>query len=96
MVNMVSKKSVFTVLKKCFDPEIPVNIVDLGLIRNVEIKKNEVKIKMSLTSPFCPMQTHIVEDVKEKISKIKGVKKVEVEVVPWSPKNSKSGRKKLG
>jgi len=97
---MIDKKTVIDVLKKCYDPEIPVNIVDLGLIYDVDIKNNKVKIKMTLTSPGCPMQFFIVEDVKKKISKIKRVRGVDVEIVfdpPWSPDMmSKTAKKKLG
>ncbi|MEM5766398.1 MAG: metal-sulfur cluster assembly factor [Candidatus Aenigmatarchaeota archaeon] len=96
---MVTKNQILSTLKKCFDPEIPINIVDLGLIYGVEVKDGNVKIKMGLTSPGCPMQSYIIEDVKNKISKIKGVKKVDVSMVfePWSPDRiSKKAKKKLG
>jgi len=95
---MVSEKQVLSALKKCFDPELSVSIVELGLIHDIKIKDGEVEIKMSLTSPFCPMQTYIVEDVKEKISRLKGVKKVNVKIVPgWSPDRiPKKLKKKLG
>lgn len=99
MIKMVTKNQVLAMLKKCFDPEIPMNIVDLGLIYDIKIKKGDVKIKMGLTSPECPMQSLIIEDVKNKISGIKGVKRVDVDLVfePWSPNRmSKKARKKLG
>ncbi|MEM5879046.1 MAG: metal-sulfur cluster assembly factor [Candidatus Aenigmatarchaeota archaeon] len=96
---MVTKNQVLATLKKCFDPEIPVNIVDLGLIHEIKINGGEVKIKMMLTSPNCPMQSFILGDIESKISKIKGVKKVYVELVPklWSPdRMSKKIKKKMG
>jgi metal-sulfur cluster biosynthetic enzyme len=96
---MVTKTQVLAALKKCFDPEIPINIVDLGLIYDVKVNEGNVKIKMGLTSPGCPMQSFIVDDVKNKISKMKGVKKVDVDFVlkPWSPdRMSKKAKKKLG
>ena len=96
---MVTKNQILATLKKCFDPEIPINIVDLGLIYGVEISEGNVKIKMGLTSPGCPMQSFILEDVKNKVSKIKGVKKVDVDLVlkPWSPdRMSRKAKKKLG
>jgi metal-sulfur cluster biosynthetic enzyme len=99
MIDMVTKAEVLSTLKKCFDPEIPINIVDLGLIYDVKVDKGNVKIKMGLTSPGCPMQSHIIEDVKDKVSKIKGVKKVDVDLVfrPWSPDRiSKKAKKRLG
>jgi metal-sulfur cluster biosynthetic enzyme len=99
MIKMVTKAQVLSTLKKCFDPEIPINIVDLGLIYDVEVSGGNVKIKMGLTSPGCPMQSFILDDVKSKVSKIKGVKKVDVDLVlePWSPdRMSKKAKKKLG
>ena len=96
---MVTKAQILSALRKCFDPEIPINIVDLGLVYDVKVSEGRVKIKMGVTSPGCPMQSFIVEDVKNKISRIKGVKSVDVDLVlePWSPERmSKKARKKLG
>jgi metal-sulfur cluster biosynthetic enzyme len=97
---MPTTKQVTDVLKTCYDPEIPVNVVDLGLIRKIEIKKDKVGIKMNLTSLFCPLAGMIVEEIKSKVGKIKGVKKAEVEIVqnpPWTPdRMSKSAKTKLG
>jgi metal-sulfur cluster biosynthetic enzyme len=96
---MVSRTQILTVLKKISDPEIPVNIVDLGLIYDVKVQEDRVKIKMGLTSPNCPMQSFILEDVKNKVLKIKGVKSVDIEIVnePWSPDRiSKNVKKKMG
>jgi len=97
---MVDKEQVMSVLRKCFDPEVPVNIVDLGLVYGVNVDKGNVNIKMTLTSPNCPLQSLLMDDVKEKVSKIRGVKKVKIELVfdpLWSPERmSKSAKKKLG
>jgi len=97
---MVSKKEVLRVLNECYDPEIPVSVVDLGLIYGIKIENGKVKVKMTLTNPFCPMSYRIIEDVKEKIRKVKGVKDVEVEITfdpPWNPNMmSKKARKLLG
>ncbi|MDI6806668.1 MAG: metal-sulfur cluster assembly factor [Candidatus Aenigmarchaeota archaeon] len=97
---MVTKAEVLKVLRECYDPEIPINIVDLGLIQGIEIRGGNVKIKMGLTSPYCPMASLIVGDVEEKVKKIKGIKKVNVELLPkfkWPPKRlSEEARKKLG
>jgi len=97
---MVTKDDVIKVLKKCYDPEIPINIVDLGLIYGLEVEDGRVDIKMTLTTPFCPLASVIVEDVKKKVEKIKGVKKVNIELVfepPWSPdRMSSSAKKKMG
>jgi len=97
---MVTKENVLEALKECYDPEIPVNIVDLGLIYGVEVNGSKVRVKMTLTAPGCPMSGFIAEDVKEKVSVLKGVKKVDVDVVfdpPWTPEMmSKTAKKQLG
>lgn len=75
-------------LKECYDPEIPVNVWDLGLIYNVNVDGEKVHVKMTLTAPGCPMHTFISREVKEKLQSISGVKEATVEVVwdpPWSP-----------
>ena len=100
MIGMVSKEDVMKALKECFDPEIGINVVDLGLIYNVKVDKDKVNIKMTLTAEGCPMSYSISQDVQNKVKKIKGVKEVKVELVwdpPWSPdRMSKDVRKKLG
>ena len=73
-------------LKTCYDPEIPVNIVDLGLVYLCELEPNgdggtNVKIKMTLTAPGCGMGPVLAHDVKTKIETLPGVKSAEVEVV---------------
>ncbi len=72
-------------LKTCYDPEIPVNIVDLGLVYLCELEDNEgmtaVKIKMTLTAPGCGMGPVLAHDVKTKVETLPGVKSAEVEVV---------------
>ena len=79
--------AVWDTLKTCFDPEIPVNIVDLGLVYLCELQPNEegpgsnVKIKMTLTAPGCGMGPVIAGDVKHKLEALPGVKQAEVEVV---------------
>ncbi len=76
------EEKVVVMLKTVYDPEIPVNIFDLGLIYNVEIKEgNEVVITMTLTAPNCPAADFIVEDVKMKVESIDSVKKVDVNIV---------------
>jgi probable FeS assembly SUF system protein SufT len=78
---------VWDTLKTCFDPEIPVNIVDLGLVYLCELQPNEegagsnVKIKMTLTAPGCGMGPVIAGDVKHKLEALPGVKQADVEVV---------------
>lgn len=97
---MTSKTDVMEVLKNCYDPEIPINIVDLGLVYDVKVKGSKVDIKMTLTTPGCPMHSMITEDIKRKVKKMKGVKDVDVKLVwdpPWSPKRmSASAKTQLG
>ncbi len=97
---MVTKQDVMRALKNCYDPEIGVSLVDLGLIYDVQVKDDKVHIKMTLTTPGCPMHAFMVNDVEEKVKKVKGVKEVKVELVwnpPWTPdKMSKEAKKRLG
>ena len=97
---MVSKEEVFGVLKTVMDPEIALNIVDLGLVYEVRVEGNSVSIKMTLTTPACPMGPKLMDDVKRKVSALKGVESVDVEIVwapPWSPdKMSDYAKMELG
>jgi len=84
----VTERKVFEILGNIYDPEIPVDIVNLGLVYKVEIKDGEVKILMTMTSPGCPAAGQIVAEAKMLTAEIEGVKKADVEVVwdpPWSP-----------
>jgi len=100
MISMVSKEDVMKALRECFDSEIGINVVDLGLIYDVKVDKNEVHIKMTLTTPGCPMSSYLTQDAQKKVKSIKGVKDVNIELVwdpPWTPdRMSKEVRKKLG
>jgi probable FeS assembly SUF system protein SufT len=78
---------VWTLLKTCFDPEIPVNIVDLGLVYECHIEDESVTIKMTLTAPGCGMGPVLVADIEEKIRSIQEVKEVKVDLIfdpPWN------------
>lgn len=97
----ITKDQVYLQLKKCIDPEIPVNIVDLGLIYGVEIKKEkDVDIKMTMTTRGCPLHNTMVNDVKNTVSKINGVGNINIEIVwdpPWSiDKMDPKAREMLG
>lgn len=84
---MPTKEEILNALKEVYDPEIPVNIVDLGLIYGVEIEGDKVKVRMTLTARGCPMAMPIANAVKERLLKIEGIKDADVEVVwdpPWS------------
>jgi metal-sulfur cluster biosynthetic enzyme len=97
---MVTQDDVMNVLKQCYDPEIPINIVDLGFIYNVDIKDNAVTVDMTLTNPGCPMHSLIARDVRQKLESLPEVEEVNVKVVwdpPWTPdRMSEEAKKKLG
>jgi len=97
---LVTMEEIVGALKECYDPEIPVNVWDLGLIYDVSVDGDKVHIKMTLTAPGCPMHRYISEEVKNKIQTVNGVKEATVEVVwdpPWNPdKMSKEARAQLG
>jgi len=99
MASMSQEDLVYEVLKDCFDPEIPLNVVDLGLIYEVKAGLDTVNIKMSMTSPACPSGAVIAEDIKMKLSDA-GFPNPKIEVVwepAWSPQRiSEAGRKALG
>ena len=77
-----TEEKIVTMLKTVYDPEIPVNIYDLGLIYKVDIdEEHNVRIDMTLTAPNCPAADFILEDVRHKIESIEGVKSVEVNLV---------------
>ena len=87
MNNAISKDSVFNALKQVIDPEIGINLVDLGMIKDVEIMEEEIIVKMVLTSPFCPMIDYLVEQVKNKVESVAPGAKVIVSMLnePWAP-----------
>lgn len=100
-----SEQAVWDALKLCFDPEIPVNIVDLGLIYDLAIEEtasgqHTVQVKMTLTAPGCGMGPVIAEDARSKIAALPTVEKAEVHIVwdpQWAPQMiSAHGRKALG
>ena len=76
-----TEEKIVGVLKTVFDPEIPVNIYDLGLIYRIEVNDGVVEVDMTLTAPNCPAADFIAEDVKQKIEGIEGVKSAKVNVV---------------
>ena len=79
------KEKIITEVKKIYDPEIPVNIYELGLIYDIIIEKdNDVKINMTLTSPNCPVAESLPKEVKDSIMTIKEVKNVDLNLV-WDP-----------
>ena len=97
---MVTKDEVITALKDCYDPEIPINIWDLGLVYDINIQDGEVGIKMTLTAPGCMMGAMIADDVKAKLKALGGVKDAKVDLVfdpPWTPdKMSEEAKAQMG
>ena len=83
------KEKVISEIKKIYDPEIPVNIYELGLIYDISIKDKNVSVKMTLTTPNCPVAESLPKEVKESIMEIKEVNKVDLELV-WDPPWDKS------
>lgn len=89
----LSEQSVRDALKTVFDPEIPVNIVDLGLVYSSSLARlpdggNRIEVKMAMTAPGCGMANVLKADVEGKLSRLPGVKEVQVEIVfdpPWTP-----------
>ena len=76
------EKDIVRALKQVYDPEIPVNIYDLGLVYELDVnQEGEVKIKMTLTAPNCPMADQLVEDVHEAVADTPGVTNVSIELV---------------
>jgi probable FeS assembly SUF system protein SufT len=101
----VDEKQVWDTLKTCFDPEIPVNIVDLGLVYDLVIEpspsgNSKLRVKMTLTAPGCGMGTVIASDARQKLLYLPGVEEAEVDIV-WDPPWHQSmitadGRRVLG
>jgi metal-sulfur cluster biosynthetic enzyme len=80
----VTELQVWDLLRTCYDPEIPINIVDLGLIYDVAVLGSRVNVKMTLTAPGCPMGRHIASEVQDKLLSLEGVAEANVELV-WDP-----------
>ena len=79
------KEKIIQEIKKIYDPEIPVNIYDLGLIYEIKVEKdNNVKVKMTLTTPNCPVAESLPKEVKDSIMQVKEVNDVDLELV-WDP-----------
>ena len=97
---MITKEQVYEALQSCYDPEIPVNIVDLGLVYDVQVDNDRVAVKMTLTAPGCGMGTFIANDARQKILALDGVGDATVDLVwdpPWNPGMiSEEARQKLG
>ena len=87
---MELKDQIIVEIKKIYDPEIPVNIYELGLIYDIKVEnKNTAKIKMTLTSPNCPVAESLPKEVKDSIMQVEGIDKVDLDLV-WDPPWDKS------
>ncbi len=94
------KEEVKKKLKEIIDPELGINIVDLGLIYDIKIEnEGEVTITMTLTTPTCPLGDYILDEIRQKLSTIKGIKSITINLVfdpPWTPeKINEEAKKKL-
>lgn len=96
---MVTREQVIDVLKTCYDPEIPVNIWDLGLIYDIAITDGIVHIKMTLTAVGCALGPQLVSEIETKLLTLEGVEDCKVEMVwtpPWTPERlTEDGRLQL-
>jgi len=101
----VTQDDVLSALKQCYDPEIPVNIVDLGLIYDVRFQaaeggQQDVTVDMTLTAQGCPAHVQIGEQVKSRLEQLPGIRNARVNVVwtpPWTPERlSADARRQLG
>jgi|GEM_PF-1115668 len=99
LAAMTQEDLVYEVLKECYDPEIPLNVVDLGLVYDVKVHADATHIKITMTSPMCPSHVAISEDIKMKLIDA-GFPTPKIEIVwepAWSPQRiSEAGRKALG
>ncbi|MBI1829475.1 MAG: DUF59 domain-containing protein [Thaumarchaeota archaeon] len=98
-MEQVTSQQVLDSLKQCMDPEIPINIVDMGLIYGVKVSNdNKVDVKMTMTTRGCPLHETLVSDVKRYVNKVSGVSGVNVEIVwepAWTPEKMSEEGKKL-
>jgi metal-sulfur cluster biosynthetic enzyme len=96
----MTEQEIYEVLRECYDPEIPVNIVDLGLVYGVSVSEGVVNVQLTLTAPGCHLSGMITQDIQDKLLGIPGCQDAEVEIVwdpPWTPHMmSDAAKKKLG
>ncbi|MEA2643074.1 MAG: hypothetical protein QOG08_100 [Chloroflexota bacterium] len=98
--SSVKPEDVIEVLRQCYDPEIPVNIVDLGLIYDIAIKPERIDIKMTLTALGCPMAADVMADVRDHLLTLPGISDAGVDIVyepVWTPERmTEEARWELG
>jgi metal-sulfur cluster biosynthetic enzyme len=98
--QMATEQQVYDALQDCYDPEIPISVVELGLIYDVKIIDDWVGVKMTLTTPGCGMGSQISNNIRERLLKLPGVHEADVRIV-WEPRwepsmMSEGAKKKLG
>ena len=97
---MIKKDQIIELLETCFDPEIPIDLWNLGLIYNIGIKEKDINILMTLTTPGCTMAEVIAQDIKDKLSNLETIDNVNVEITfdpIWEPSMMTDyAREKLG
>ena len=98
---MVTEDAIWSALRECYDPELPIDVVNLGLIQNVTVAEDgRVTVAMTLTTQRCPAAVSLPNDLKQRLLRLPGVSDVEVKIVwtpAWTPHHiSPEGRKKLG
>ena len=100
MAATVSMDEIKEALRDVYDPEIPVNVYDLGLIYDIQLNEGNVYVQMTLTAPGCGMGPYIAQNAEWRIAEIEGVEDVEVEMTfdpPWNPEMiTEDGKKLLG
>jgi len=96
----VKAEDVIEVLRQCYDPEIPVNIIDLGLVYDIAIKPERIDLKMTLTALGCPMAADVMADVRDHLMTLPGIADASVDIVyepVWTPERmSEEARWELG
>jgi metal-sulfur cluster biosynthetic enzyme len=98
--KVVTLGDVQAALRDVYDPEIPVNVLDLGLVYEIRVNEGQVYVRMTLTAPGCGMGPYISQNAEWRIAEIEGVEDVEVDMVfdpPWNPEMiTEDGKKLLG
>jgi metal-sulfur cluster biosynthetic enzyme len=97
---MIRKEKIWQKLKSVLDPELGINVVDLGLIYDIKVENGRIEILMTLTTPSCPLSSFLQKSMEDKVKEVSGVKEVKIDVTfdpPWNPsKMSKVARAQLG
>ncbi len=97
---MVTQDQIIEKLRNCLDPELGINIVDLGLVYGINIDGSSVNVILTLTTPGCPLDSYFVKDITSKLKEIRGISDVAVELTfdpPWNPsKMSQESKDILG